>query len=178
MKRYLLVHLLLFLLTGRSAYAEGPSAPSNIASENECASVSGRYQFTGESFNPSDLGKVKMDFAFFYREVIGKPDSVGLFYDTTRKILLVNVLGKDISPVENVRFSVKASCVNGTVTYNVIHNGYSDGTAHNVQATIWLSRDKLGNLIAKKMSQVINTELLLFSRTRQVIAEVRFSRKE
>ncbi len=177
MKRYLLVYSLLFLLTGRSVYAEEPRALSDIASENECTSVSGRYQFTGESLNPSDLGKVKMDFAFFYREVIGKPDSVDLFYDTTRKVLLVRVLGEDISPGENATFFVKASCVNGTVVYKVIHNGYSDGTTHNVQATIWLSKDKLGNLIARKISQVKNTELLVFSRTRRVIAEVRFFAK-
>lgn len=182
MKISFLVSFLIFFFLNGAIFAEGfnyiQHPKFNAQKEDGCTSISGGYQFIGESLNPLDLGKVRIDFAFFYREVIGEPSRVELFYDKAAETLAVTFLGENIHPAENVKFLMKAQCVNGEIIYDVSHNGYSDGTEHNVKATIRFSKDMQGNLIAKKISQVINTEFLIFSRARQIKADARFRQIE
>lgn len=153
-----------------------PDQSNGVLSGDTCNSVTGLYQVIGEYLPiPSRYAKAPIDWALFLRETGGKRTGVELIWNGSDGILAVRNVGENLFPPENVSYSIKASCLDGKITYEIDHEGRSEGgTKNKVHMKARLFKDGDGNLILNAQSHIENTDLLIFKRTREIEINARF----
>jgi hypothetical protein len=153
-----------------------PDQPHGTLSGDSCNSITGLYQVAGEYLStPSLYAKARMDWVLFLREVGGKPTGIELNWNGLDGVMVVRILGVNLFPPETVSYSIKASCMGGKITYEVKHEGRSEGgTKNKAHMKAQLSKDSVGNLIINGQMYVESTDLLVFRRTQESEINARF----
>ena len=165
-----------FLLFSCQIVNAEPDQPDAVLRSDSCDSIPGIYKVAGEYLPGSTLeGKTRMDRSLFLRSTYGQRTGVELSWNVSNGLLAVRILGENLLPIENVSYSIKASCMGGKLTYEVEHEGYSEGGTHNKEhLKAWLYKDEAGDLIFNGKISVVSTDLLIFRRTHESEINARF----